>query len=860
MLTLRVCKGNGVGTYHCVTIVQLRILAVQTKNPTIHFKPFETLAVWKNLCPRSQKMDFSANYLIMFSLRFYFTVVSLALAAILGAQSVQTVRGTITDMQSEQPLPGARVELLDSTLRLGTNSDLNGNFSITAVPVGRHIFRISFLGYEPTIIPNVLVTSGKEVVLQVKLQESLAALKEVVIVGGAEKDKANNELATISARQFDMEEVRRYSGGRNDVAKLVANFAGVAATNDQRNDIVIRGNSPTGVLWRLEGIPIPNPNHFSTLGTTGGPISALNPNMIGNSDFLTGAFPAEYGNALAGVFDISYRKGNTEKYEFTAQLAAFSGFEAMAEGPLNKKGGSFIAAYRHSFVELAALAKLNVGTRAVPAYKDLSFHLDFGNQRFGKLSLFGVGALSEIEFLSAKLDSNEIFVNPNQNSYSNSRFGVYGVKHSVQLSSRSFLRTVVSFSAQDVDFLIDDIKRTQGVDYRVFEVADKTKEIRLHSFVNTKWNNRLNTRFGVQHTNTALNAFVRGREFTPDLNGDGERDWFTYRDNEGQFNLTEAYTQSQYRLSQKWTLNVGLHGQYFDFTEQLAMEPRLAVNWQLHPIHRINLGYGLHSQTQPLPILVSQQRNQDGSFTSGNTRLDFTRSNHFVLGHDARLARNLRMKTELFYQLIDRVPVDTNSTSFSVLNVGDDFGFPFVSVLTNDGTGTNYGVEWTLEKFFSNDYYGLITATLYESKYKGSDQVERFTAFSSGYVLNVLLGREWKVGKKGHIFTFDTKCTTAGGRPYTPIDFEASRQRGEEVLRTDQAYSLRQTPYFRWDVKVGYRKNYAKRKVTQTFYLDFQNVTNHKNIFKQQYNTATERVGTVYQIGFLPDLLWRFEF
>jgi hypothetical protein len=257
---------------------------------------------------------------------------------------------------------------------------------------------------------------------------------------------------------------------------------------------------------------------------------------------------------------------------------------------------------------------------------------------------------------------------------------------------------------------------------------------------------------------------------------------------------------------------------------------------------------------------LMQQRNNDGSITAGNKNLDFTRSNHFVLGHDARLAKNLRMKTELFYQIIDRVPVDTSSSSFSVLNVGDDFGFPEIGVLTNKGTGRNYGLEWTLEKFFSNNYYGLITTTLYESKYKGSDQIERFTAFSSGYVFNVLVGKEWPLSKKGRTLTLDTKFTTAGGRPQTPIDFDASRAAGQEVFITEQAYSLRQDAYLRWDVKIGYRKNYAKRKITQTFFLDFQNVTNHKNIFRQQYNTATEKVGTVYQIGFLPDMLWRFEF
>jgi CarboxypepD_reg-like domain/TonB-dependent Receptor Plug Domain len=782
------------------------------------------------------------------------------LARALQAQTTQTVRGSVFDSQTDQPLIGVVIRLADSTIRLGATTDTEGNFKMERVPTGRRSFVVTYLGYETSTIPNVLINTGKEVVLDIKMIESYSAIKEVVIQGTVQKDAANNELATISARQFDLEEVRRYSGGRNDVAKLASNFAGVSATNDQRNDIVIRGNSPTGVLWRLEGIPIPSPNHFSTLGTTGGPISALNTNMIGKSDFLTGAFPAEYGNALAGVFDINFRKGNTERYEFTAQLAAFSGFEAMVEGPINKKGGSLILAYRYSFVELAALVGLNVGTKAIPSYKDLTAHLDFGNQKFGKLSVFAIAATSKIDFLAAELDSAEIFVNPNQNSLSRSKFGILGTKHLLQLSSRTYLRTVISGSVQDVGFLIDDLFVRPGVDYRVLEVKDKNVEIRAHSLVHTKWNTRLNTRFGLQHTRSRLDAFVRTREFTPDLDGDGDRDWFKWRDQVSTFGLTEVYGQAQYRITQEVTLNGGLHSQYFDFTKQAVIEPRTAINWQFHPKHRFNVGYGLHSQVQPYPILIQQQRNSDGTSTAGNSDLDFSRSNHFVVGHDARLAPNLRMKTEFFYQAINHVPVDTSRTSFSVLSAGDDFGFPETGVLTNNGTGKNYGVEFTLEKFFSNNYYGLITTTLYNATYKGSDGVERQSPFNSRYVINALGGKEWKVGKKGRVLTLDTKITAAGGRPFTPIDFAASKAAGQEVLFTEKAYSERQTSYLRWDIKVGYRKNYTKRKITQTFFLDFQNITNHKNVFRQQYNVVTEKVGVVYQIGFLPDLLWRFEF
>ncbi len=193
----------------------------------------------------------------------------------------------------------------------GTVTDADGHFYIKGLAAGRYQLEFSYTGYKAVTLPNVLITSGKETEMDVVMEEGIV-LEEAVIVATADKDKAINEMATISARTFSLEEVTRYSGGRNDASRLVSNFAGVAAANDNRNDIVVRGNSPAGILWRLEGIPIPNPNHFSTLGTTGGPVSALNTNLLKNSDFLTSAFPAEYGNALSGVFDVGFRSGNKD--------------------------------------------------------------------------------------------------------------------------------------------------------------------------------------------------------------------------------------------------------------------------------------------------------------------------------------------------------------------------------------------------------------------------------------------------------------------------------------------------------------------------------------------------------------------
>ncbi len=773
----------------------------------------------------------------------------------------QTIRGTIIDQQSEIPIIGATVELLNSADYTGAVTDLDGQFEIKNIPYGRQAFRISYLGYNSITLPNVLVTAGKEVVLDVGMEESVIEMAEVVVTAEVEKDQANNEMASISARSFTLEEVTRFSGGRNDVSRLASNFAGVSTADDSRNDIVIRGNSPTGVLWRLEGIPIPNPNHFATLGTTGGPVSAINTNLLRNSDFLTSAFPSEYGNATAGVFDIGFRSGNRSSYEFTAQLAAFSGLELMAEGPLGaKKKSSFLVSYRHSFVEIADILGIPIGTNATPNYRDLSFKLDFANGKAGKFSIFGIGGTSNIDFLGDELDENDLFANPDRDSRAESNLGIIGVKHNIILNDKTYLRTIIAASTSQNDFN-EDALLEDGRIFPVTKVADVNDRYTLSSYLNRKFNAKLSLRTGIMMEYFNLQTAVDDRDETPDLDGDGDPDWVTVRDFSGGMALLQAYAQSKYKLNEKWVLNVGIHGQYLDFNETYAIEPRLAMIYNFAPNQKLSVGYGIHNQMQPLPVFFLEEQVAPGQFERTNKPLDFTESQHLVLGYDLKFGTDWRIKAETYYQWISDVPVESTPSSFSLLNAGADFVFPQVGSLVNEGEGRNYGVELTVEKFFSQGYYGLFTASVFESRYRGSDDIERNTAFNNQYVFNVLAGKEFKIGKdRRNAFTFDMKLTNAGGRFYTPVDLELSQQFGTEVLQEDIAFSEQFDPYFRLDLKVGIQLNSKKRKFSQQFFLDFQNVTNNENVFTRRYNPQTNEVNTVLQSGFFPDILYRVQF
>lgn len=360
----------------------------------------------------------------------------------------QTVRGTVRDLVSQSPLPGASVRILGTDPLIGTATDLEGRFNLPGVPAGRASIQVSYLGYEPSTLREIPITSGKEVVLTIRLEESLEQMETVVVQAGGDSREAQNEMATVSARGFDMEATQRFAGSRNDPARMAQNFAGVSGANDSRNDIVIRGNSPTGVLWRLEGVDIPNPNHFGAMGTTGGPVSILNSNLLDRSDFITGAFPAAYGNATAGVFDLNLRKGNAYQREHLVQMG-FNGLELGTEGPLGgRHGASYLLNYRYSTFALMQEIGFSAGTgAAVPYYQDFSMKLDLPTRSWGRFSVFAIGGTSNIDLLGSETDSSstDLYSELSQNIYNRAKMGVVGLTHRQYYDSQTY--GVVTLSA-----------------------------------------------------------------------------------------------------------------------------------------------------------------------------------------------------------------------------------------------------------------------------------------------------------------------------------------------------------------------------------------------------------------------------
>ncbi len=777
------------------------------------------------------------------------------------AQPTQTLRGRITDAVSQTPLIGVTVRLdKEGQTLMGTVSDAEGNYSITQVPLGRQTLLVSYIGYETQAIPNILVTSGKEVIVDISMQESVHELSEVTIVADSHSDKTatNNDLAIVSSRAFNTDDTKRYAGALGDPSRMAANFAGVTGGNDARNDIVVRGNSPGGMLWQMEGLNIPNPNHFGSLVSTGGPVSMINNNTLAKSDFMTGAFPAQYGNATAGVFDIKLRNGNNEKRELMGQVG-FNGFELGAEGPFSKNSkASYLVNYRYSTLGIFKTLGFEFGTGvSVPLYQDLNFKINLPTSGKGNLSVFGMGGLSEIDLKGSEADLGEnknLYGSENVDAFPRYKSGVAGVAYERSMSEKTYARLVAGISYTHERLKNDSLVRNgqqEVVSKHLWNEAKfGTTRYSAGFLTRTKFNRRNTLTSGVMVDMTDADLYQH--DYYENVSRDTIR-----LDVQDRSTLYQFYSTWKHRFNSHWSVQAGVHAQYYDQNSQWVVEPRMG--FQFIPgdgRQSISLGYGLHNQAQHITTIYTQTRVDDRNVLT-NTDLGFTKSNHIVLTYDFNISENLRFKAETYYQELSDIPVEQNPSSFSALNTGITFGPAGRDSLVNNGSGKNYGLELTLERFFNQGYYFLVTSSLFNSRYTGSDGIERNTAYNTKYVVNALGGKEWSL-KGGKSISLNLKATTIGGPYLTPLDLELSKERGRAVYRESEAFSERRSPYFRLDLRITYRHEF--KKSTLECSLDLQNLTNRKNIFSESYNPRTNSVVTVYQQPFFPVPYVRFTF
>jgi CarboxypepD_reg-like domain/TonB-dependent Receptor Plug Domain len=761
-------------------------------------------------------------------------------AIICTAQSPrQTIKGRVVDAESGQPISNVNVVIEN----LNTTTDEQGYFRLEKVLVGRHSLKFSRVGYENAFIKELLVGSGKEIVLDIKLTEQIKSLEEVVVTPQKEYGSPNNDMATISVRSFSVEQTKRYPATWSDPARMALSFAGTSNVNDSSNEIVIRGNSPKGLLWRMNGVEIPSPNHFTSVGAAGGGISALSINVLSNSDFYTGAFPAEYGNAASGVFDLTMRNGNNTKWENSIQLG-FQGLEASTEGPFSSKSkASYLLNYRYSTLGLIQKMGLLDLYDDKPNYQDLAFKIYVPLQKT-TLSLWGLGGLS--------INENANF--PNYLPKNGSNFYATGLNIVSLINDKAYWENIISASGSETNN-----NNSSGV------VRNYTYGfLRYSSMFNLKANAQNTIRFGLILTNNHYDLSDK-RTFLVDKKPVTN----TILQDKDNTQLVQSYFQWKYRINPKLTLNTGIHSMYLTLNNQSSVEPRFGLRFQVDNKRSINFGAGLHSRLEALPTYLSSRgftvTNGDTTLIQSNKNLPIPKSVHAVIGYETRPNSNWRINAEAYYQRQSQAFVSAQSPLSNVLSFEstysslNELAANLTSALTGTGTGEAYGIELTIEKFLTNGFYLLNTTSLYKATYIDASGIERRGRFSSNFVENIMAGKEWKVGKaQKNIFNINLKIAWAGGLRVIPIDLPKSIKANTTIYDYSRIYEERFDNFFRTDFRISYVIN--KNKKSSTFSLDLNNITNQKNPLNHFYSQSLKGIAYSYQLGMIPIFNYRLEF
>jgi hypothetical protein len=766
---------------------------------------------------------------------------------LLSAQSIplQTIRGNVVDKSVKNPLPGANIELISKS-SVSVVADATGIFLIEGVPVGRQTLRISYVGYKSVVLQNILIESGKQLVLTIEMEEEVSTGKEVVVQSKANRQKPLNEMAVVSTRMMSMQETRRYAAGLNDPSRIATAFAGVVSQGDA-NNLIIRGNAPNGLLWRMEGIDIPNPNHFAKVGTSGGGISILSAQLLANSDFMISAFPAEYGNALSGVFDVKLRKGNNTRREHTFSASTI-GIDAATEGYFKKGyGGSYLVNYRYGFLTLMQQLGLKIGDAAT-RFQDVSFHIHLPTKKLGSFSVFGFGGNSEQK---TEASNDSIIWNNNPSSRTGrldaAKTGMIGFSHSISLGKKTFLKTM--YSVNGYTYRQDNNRLDKYNGPLLFTRNNAFTE------TNSIWSVVLTHKFNSRHLlkagayTSAKNFDLTQRETVSNVLRDKVK-------STGDTRITNYFIQWKWSPSNRLSFLAGMHAQQFALNKTSVVEPRLGMKWITGSNQFLSAGVGFHSQIQPLGNYFARIKIGADS-VQPNRSLELSRAAHYVLGYSIAPAPNWNVKAEVYYQWLFSIPVSALvKNSFSLLNQDDDYA---IAALNNQGSGKNYGLEITLERYLSDQFYLLSSLSLYESAYLPSDKIWRSTRFNSNSTFTFLMGREWNLkGKRTSTFSIDCKMIYAGGVRVTPIDLAKSIAQKTTVLDNTRIYEDKLSNIWRVDLQTEWKVQYGKK--TGSLIAGVQNLFNRKNPVSQSYDPVTKQIKYNYLLGLIPVVGYKVDF
>jgi len=795
-------------------------------------------------------------------------------AIIFGQKLTQTVRGTIIDIDSKVPLVGATVLISGSNPPIGVSTDANGNFRLEKVAVGRIALQLSYIGYQTKTVSDIVVNSGKEVVLDLSMQESVIKMNDAVVKAYRKKGEAINEMSQLSLHSITLEETKRFTGGMDDPARVVASYAGVA-TSDASSDIIVRGNSPKYMQWRLDGAEISSPYHLDDQNSSFGALTALNNNLLATSDFYTGAFSSEYGDVISCVYDVKLRSGNNEKFEATGGIGLM-GTELTLEGPF-KKGyaGSYLFNYRYSSITLIN----NIGLINVPGvvnYQDATFKVVLPTKRSGTFSFYGLGGLSGFSMDNMGPKDLSTPGRPTSSSLISKDFrksnylANIGMNHILSLNEKSFIKTSFNFSgtgSRDNVYETDTIRTynaggewaTDSISPRMHTVESRIVNSAFRGSVT--YNNKINSKNKIQiGTKYTLYNF----DYFQNLYSDKEAAIINVNDFKNNLSSISNFISWKHSFTDDITIVAGLHNMNILRNHASTIEPRLSVNWKINNTNSVHFGYGMHSTTESVHNYFTKIRQDDGTYQEPNKNLGLLKAHHYVLGYEKRFTENLIGKFEVYYQQLYNLPVEnSDSSNYATINEGIDYNYV---ELVNKGKGKNYGMEISLERFFDRNFYFLVNGSLFDSKYKTLEGEWRNTRYNNNYIVNILFGKEFRnLGNKhNQTLALNTKVLFEGGQRYIPLMRDAQ---GNVAVEPDKglyfdyskAYSCKFDDIFLLNLSVSYKFN--RPKATHEIFLDLMNLTDNKGRISEYYDVSKPgKAGYITQFGFFPNLMYRIYF
>ena len=726
------------------------------------------------------------------------------------------IKGTVVDDITQSPVQGATVEIPETSNLTKTNS--KGEFQFNELATGIYQIRVKALGYENHIKSELVVTASKPLETLIKLNPK-GITTDLINVEANSFDQSSD--VNVSSINLDYEEIRRAPGATEDISRMLQSAPGIAIGNDQRNDIIIRGGSPAENLILIDGIEIPNINHFGTDGSSSGAIGFINSRFIQSTDMLTGGFPSLYGDKLSGVININFREGSRKNFFGDVNLS-IAGFGAIFEGPLTSKG-SYLFSVRRSYLELVKSA---IRLTSVPNYWDINLKVVYDLSPKDKLSLIGLSGIDKIDFSGESAEDN-----PYGNSNSNQNTYATGINYK-KLFRKGFIQTVLAYNVTD---------------YYVKQIEGQTAEIRfLNEAVNKETGLYTDLKYQLSQSfilNTGLGGKYANINNILYLKGDTNAAGYVYDTINANVDIRTSKLFMHANLTSKFfndrvNLNTGFRVDYFEYiSNQTYFSPRVGLSVNVNPITSLNFAWGIYHQSPEYIWLVS---------SPANNLLNNIQSIHYIAGIEHFFASDIKANIEVYYKKYDDYPVWIDIPTYILIDGGAEFGPNIVGQASSAGYGYVNGIDISIHKKLSgNGLYGMLNYSYINSSFTALAGNNKPGAFDPGNQVTLIAGYQFNDGWLAGI-----KFKYSGGRPYTPINEQASKQVNRAVFATDDFNSARYPYYMRVDVRVDKKFDFQKSNITA--YLELQNVFDRQNIYAYYWNEDYKELSTIYQWAFFP--------